>query len=612
MSIEGKKVKQHIGKLKETLDSVTSTDEDALILCYRLLIISEISQRGVVVPVDCDDAQLEQAIISTAGKVLLNENQVKPPLIAGAAVVSALIATKLANGILISSENNVLLLKEKFRSAFQRVTDVDDTRLLCLLNLATKSGIENDRIQRSEAVGLLLKRVAFGNNLRAASFSNTHQPPIFKKSLDSCLEAHLTLMKLVQKVQDGDGTSLDLTSAGEDFLSYYTPDSISPLLNLIRIAESKQNSKRVSELSLRITQSYIGGEDDCKFTDVLTDSGGQLWDGINNQFVNVYTSQAGEVDILKQIDEAKKSLEKVNISDFEDSDDLILLYNLLKLRVEFCLEDTLASIIGNERYVAARNRHVSSGTSTKEGFHDIVKRELVAGTLPVEDSEEIALHYDRFSADKAAESLRNEFLAYPKIVESKDNEKIMNSICFNIERQIDRLVMRSQTIALGSIKKKKREAVAVAWDSLFDFVVPLIDALDDGDLVSATKIMSLSQRNLMKTACEDLLAHMWMSPDTSNASTAHINRVADFLSALLALEKLEVDVAKKKQEKVEGKFVSTTSTSVSKIQLSLQLASRAARCHVVLTTIGEKSIPIFLKSYSIHKVHWNSFFLFGI
>ena len=97
MSIEGKKVKLHIGKIKEAIDAAIQTVDnpsECLSKCVHLLLISEISQRGVVVPLDATDEKLMQAIISTAGKALLDENQVKPPLIAGAAVISAMAAQK--------------------------------------------------------------------------------------------------------------------------------------------------------------------------------------------------------------------------------------------------------------------------------------------------------------------------------------------------------------------------------------------------------------------------------------------------------------------------------------------------------------------------------------
>jgi len=611
MSIEGKKVKQHIGKLKEALDNIASNDIDSLSLCYRLLVISEIIQRGVVVPLDCDDGQLLQTIISTAGKVLLDENQVKPPLIAGAAVVSALIAQKLANGMLTVSENKSLLSKENFESAFQRAKDVDDTRLSCLLNLATKQGIENDGIQNSEGVALLLKRIAFGNNLRAASFSNPEQPPVFKRSLDSCLEANVTLMKLVRKAHGEDDVDVATSiSGGDDYLSFYTRDAITPISNLIRIAESKQNPKRVSELSLRITQSYVGGEADYKQSDVLSDSGCQLWNDINKVFVDIYAKQGigvvgdGPASNLKLIQEAKKSLDKVDLSNFDEDDDvLILLHKLLKVRVEFSHEDTLASIIGNERYVAARNRSgLSSGTSTKTGFEEMVKRELVAGTLPVVDSEGIALDYDRFSTDSASESLRDGFLALSNSVDVMVSDDLFNALCSNIERQIDRLVMRSQTIALSLFKKKKRDAVSVAWDAVLIFVSPLVDSLGDEEQVLMIKSMVLSKRNLMKTACEGLLTHAWMSPGSSRAPVAYIHRTSNFFSAFLKLQKDIDQEAKKKLEATEGKVVSTTNTSVSKTRMSLEVACRAAKCHQLLTTIGEYEVVEAYMYYTVNDV----------
>lgn len=47
----------------------------------------------------------------------------------------------------------------------------------------------------------------------------------------------------------------------DDYDKYHTPHAVLPLENLIRIAESKGDDKRVSELSLRLAESYLTGSD---------------------------------------------------------------------------------------------------------------------------------------------------------------------------------------------------------------------------------------------------------------------------------------------------------------------------------------------------------------
>ena len=608
MSIDGKKIKEHIGKLKESLDSIAADDAKSLLPCYRLVISSELSQRGVIVPLDTlDDEKLLQAITNAAGKPLLGEHQVKPPLIAGAAVVSAMAAQKLADAMLNKpSEQSPLLSKERCASAFQRCQDVNDDRLLSLLHLATSQAIAKD-IPNLEGVALLLLRIAYGNNLRAASFSNPEQPPMFKRSLDACVKAQDTLTHLLRKARISTDIGADILSSGgldaeDDYASYYTRDAINPLLNLIRIAESKHNPKRVAELSLRITQSYIDGDEAKNYSDVLSESGCQLWSSINHSFVDTYSEskvdgdKSSSASSLKLVMEAKRAVDKFDISLFGDENDLmfILLHKLLQVRVKFAHEDALVVIIGEERYTSSKNRNgLSSGNVTRDTFEDNVRTELVTGTLPAEDAEGIALTYDPIAVDNVTVLLRDALLGLPANVNDPStlSNDIFKAICSNIERQIDRLVLRAQTIALNSFKKKKRDVVSTAWDAVLEFIDPLMQSINieaqDASIQDQIKSMPLSQRDLMKTASESLLVHAWMSAEKSATPVSHIRTATTFLATSLALLKETEQAAKKKLEEAEGKVVRTTNAVLSKTQLTLEVACRAATCHQLLTTIGE-------------------------
>ena len=106
MSIEPKKLKAFIGEIKECLDSLPTTADVLLIpKCYQLLLSAELCQRGVIVSLDgikqkvCSDdhSKLMSSINNTAGKALLVESDVPKPLVAGAAVVSSMVAEKLAD-----------------------------------------------------------------------------------------------------------------------------------------------------------------------------------------------------------------------------------------------------------------------------------------------------------------------------------------------------------------------------------------------------------------------------------------------------------------------------------------------------------------------------------
>ena len=633
MSIEGKKLKQHIGKVKEALDNIKLDNDGvdrahSLSSCFRLLIISEISQRGVIASIalggdsdngdNNDDEILQQSLISTAGKLLLDENQVKPPLIAGAAVVSAIVAQKTAQFLLVpaaatpASEDQGFLSRRNYEGAFQRAKDVGDTRLLVLLNLATgtEAGVDTGTVEinKLEAIGLLLMRMALGNNSRAASFSNPDQPPVFKRSLDSCLNANHTLIKLSRKVSILKDKNVEISDFNEgrdncdddddddDYLSYYTQDAIYPLLNLIRIAEAKQNLKRASELNLRIAQCYIGAEAKYEPSYVLSNMGCELHGQINEAYIDdshkIGTKEGDGVDKrLKFIEEAKKSLDKIDASNLENDGNLALLYKHLKVRVELSHEEILALIIGNERFVASRNRSgLSGGVGTKASFEESVKSELVTGSLPPSDAEGAALDYDRLSTDVASEILRDEIV----LSSNKVGQDLSNAICSVLKKQIDRLLLRSQTIALNLFRKKNRDQVSVVWHSVLDFISPLVLSLGDGDasseeelvLVEKVESMAISKRNLMRSASEALMAYVWMVSDCSSPPIACLRLASEFLSDFLKQQRTADQEAMKMLEKAEGKVISTSAKGISKMYLALEAACRSARCHYILARLG--------------------------
>jgi len=596
MSIDGKKVKLHIGQIKEAIDDNTS---ESLLKCFRLLLIAEISQRGIIVPLDSSDDKLLQAIISTAGKTLLDENQVKSPLIAGAAVVSAMVAQKCSD-IAFANESHITILnKETWTGAFQRCQDVNDNRLLSLLKIATESAIakESLSIGNMEGVALLLQRIAFGNNLRASSFSKPDQPPMFKRSLDSCLKNQNTLRCLLDKVDDkkNDGQIQIADIFKDDHEAYYSQDLILPLENLIRIAESKNNVKRVAELSMRLAQSYIGSEGDSSVSEVLAECGYQLWKDINVSAVDAYNTKPSKgASSIELVMKAKGLLDTVDVSTFDNASDvtLITLFKLLQVRVEFELEDTLVKAIGDQRHVAARNRSgLSAGKVTRNELEGQVRRQLVTGTLPAEEAEGETMDYDKCTLDIVAVALCEQFLSFSADEMSQISQCLLDEMCVGIERQIDRLVLRAQSVALALVKKKNRDAVFEAWDSVLGFIDPLVNSVAErGNSLTASQIktMSKAHQSVLVSAMEAVLVYSWMTAEQSTVRTTLVRTSTKFLTAMLKLLKEREEEEKKHREAIEGKVVSTSRSSKSRLQLRLEVSCRAARCHLLLSSIGSE------------------------
>lgn len=617
MSIEGKKVKLHIGKIKEAIDAAIQTVDnpsECLSKCVHLLLISEISQRGVVVPLDATDEKLMQAIISTAGKALLDENQVKPPLIAGAAVISAMAAQKCSEIAFANASNDFILKKGEWAGAFQRCHDVNDDRLLSILKIATETAITKEAalVGNMEGIALLLQRIAFGNNLRASLFSNQDLPPMFKRSLDSCLSVQNTLRFLSNKVKDKNYHGQIGANCEDDHEAFYCQDAILPLKNLVRIADSKQNMKKVSELSLRLTQSYIGVRGDDFVSEILAECGCQLWNDINSSFVEAYSKQEKSSkgdSSLKMVMHAKSLLDKVDGDVFDIEGDLMLitLLKLLKIRVEFEHENSLVNIIGDQRYVASRNRSgLTAGQATRDACEEEVRRQLVTGAIPAIDADGVAIDYDNSTIDEMAAALCTQFLSLSADELLQIPQSMQDEICVCIERQIERLILRAQTIALTLVKKKNRNAVIEAWDAMLDFIDPLLRYVADKEdalSISQIKAMPKARQKLMVSTMEAVLLYSWMITEQSKVSTAFMKASASFLSTSLKLLKEKEDQEKKRREAIEGKVVTTSNTSKSKFQLQLEVSCRAARCYLLLSYIGKipsRNDVVFLNCSQLH------------
>ena len=328
MSVEGKKIKIHIGQIKEAVDGLDSTNRESLREAARLLLVAEMCQRGVVTPLDSNDEKLSQAVINSAGKMLLDENQVKPPLIAGAAFITSMVAQKTADIIACSSSNEIFS-KKQWESAKKRCCDVEDSRLLNLLELFTfTDNICHGTLTNSDGMKVLLLRVAYGNNLRACAFTDPSVPPMFKKTLDICIDLQHSLLHLRSKLNNDDDDSSLLV--GGEHNAYYTSDTRLPLERLIAITESKNNKKRSTELQLRLAQSYLPHQSAMVIIDILSAEGIQRWDSIQNTFIGEYII-TGKENEPPAVELLSKAIDIVN--DIEDtlvSDDNLLLHKILK------------------------------------------------------------------------------------------------------------------------------------------------------------------------------------------------------------------------------------------------------------------------------------------
>eukprot|EP00979_Chaetoceros_neogracilis_P016081 scaffold7011_cov113-Chaetoceros_neogracile.AAC.1 len=71
-------------------------------------------------------------------------------------------------------------------------------------------------------------------------------------------------------------------------------------------------------------------------------------------------------------------------------------------------------------------------------------------------------------------------------------QSLLDEICVCIERQVERLILKAQTVALNLAKKKNRDEILEAWNRVLAFIDPLVCSVADGEnTLSATKIKAM-------------------------------------------------------------------------------------------------------------------------
>jgi tetratricopeptide (TPR) repeat protein len=247
------KLKAHLSAIKERfLDN--SSPPNTLADAYFGILKIELLLRGVLVD---DDEKIWSKIQSSVGKSLLVEqsstSKIPKALLAGANVMAGRVTeafyTKLTTSISlpidrsVNGVNSFDLLRvfvppEKSLGARQRAEDLQDERWLFLLLSNSQSHDSNEIGIGNYTNGIL--QMALGYYSTATSIvSDT--PQMWKKVWD--------VWSLL-----GTADSLDDNDPNDDRPPYEAQGAIE---NLTRIALLKNNTKRASELQLRLVQAYL-------------------------------------------------------------------------------------------------------------------------------------------------------------------------------------------------------------------------------------------------------------------------------------------------------------------------------------------------------------------
>jgi tetratricopeptide (TPR) repeat protein len=303
MASSAVKIKAFLGKIKEDIIDCDDTKVTGSTL-YNALVLLEIVQRGVIPTSSYQDeaSKVVDAIRSAAGKTLLDSSSLLPkPLLAGSSAMSGMVAEKFAAKI--AKQKADMNLSQQLASAMTRCQDVQDSRLIVLLQILTDDSQEAQRKR--------LLTLSEGYFLRAASFQ-PDPPQMWKRTMDVIL------------ARSGD--------------ILHPLHAAYPISQLIRIAKSKNNSKRVAELTLRLVECLLSSPvDDAK--------------AVSDVFVSPYRPIP-----QKDVREAQVSLEKCDLSVLDS--DGVLHYRILDCRILLEFEESLVHDLAQQQLTASKNRGI--------------------------------------------------------------------------------------------------------------------------------------------------------------------------------------------------------------------------------------------------------------
>ena len=450
------KVKAHLGKIKETiLDAACVSFSDV----HSALLLAEVLQRGVLLDTEgssssSKDESISAIIRSTAGKTMLQDGLPKP-LLAAAAAMAGMLAEKCAS---FHEESNATATASAatenhpahhhqppcMAAALIRCKEVQDDRLTLLLcpSHPSRDGFNT---------------MALGFYLRAASFQ-PESPVMWKRALD-------VLSSINTRCRSSCSLGTTNQIGGEH------PHATVPLEQLIRIADSKGNAKRVSDLSLRLAEAWLE-------TPSVEDEG-----PVYRAFCPFPQPSVPSQPLRVRVKKAQQAL--------AHCDDLpSLVPTILSLRIALEQEAAMILDMAMEEQVSAKNR----GTSLSLEMCQTSARIKVILGMTTE-------------VDAAAEQLRTHVSSLLILTSDTCGHHEEQALSL-LSNHIQRLQDRARNMGLASMTKKSmvtQAAAQEAWKAVGSFVLPIL-SMETAFIDVKSKARDLFLRALISSA-----RIMWMT-----------------------------------------------------------------------------------------------------
>lgn len=306
-----------------------------------------------------------------------------------------------------------------------------------------------------------------------------------------------------------------------------------PLSQLYRIAISKDNRKRASELSLSLAESWLA--DQAPTDDVVK--------SFDAAFCSAYRIEdAALLPAQERVQRAEQSLIQVEDANALAGDEL-LRYKILNVRVGEALERVRIQTIAAEEMKLARNRS-GVGLEKQESESSFVNR--ARDKVLVEGWKK-----GNLDADKHAEDLCDTVLV--RIVENVPSSVWFESALHSVRKHIEGRITRARAVAFDS--KKTRQDVLSAWLSVTTYVLPILKVMqrvrDEDSSASSDQRqahltgyvagLSIISRRLVEEAASAMVSATWMGCSLFAAKDIEqllscMNVIPDILSAVTEID----------------------------------------------------------------------------
>ena len=334
------------------------------VIPWLALLQMELVQRGVLVSSNnsqdnvetWNSAKILETVHSYIGKAVVQEGGTLPtPMLAMSAVMAGRVA-ELCSGHSMQ-DTTKLLDKAAIKSALQRCQEITDPRFQVLLELfvapaAPKNAPPGTEVPSAEKTAAMihtrLLQIAEGYYLRGAHF-NPDMPQMWKKAYDVILARHYY----------DNNNNQQATINNEDKVS--PPEGAVVLKHMARIATSKGNIKRATELTVRAMESYLQLQQENLQEKTATATTTSNHKNVEDAFVRPYKP------IVKYpLEEASKTLEACQQHQDVLSPSQVFVLGLLEVQLQLAQEANIITKEAKEAHQQALNRAAET-TTTKPG-----------------------------------------------------------------------------------------------------------------------------------------------------------------------------------------------------------------------------------------------------